>query len=607
MLLTDQARPGLLATCDARDLLARIPDGSITLVYLDPPFGIGLEGDEVAQLRELLESVAVEAKRVLRPDGNLAYTIPPAGTLTPEAFNARLVLQQLFGQDPLEISRPLRRYSARTNRPQSDREVTLWMAVSEDSVYNPIHKDPDSEEVRSKYPHEDEEGPYRWEDVTIRSNRPNLRYEVLGATPPTGRAWRYTEERMHQLIDAGRVVVPRSGSVPRLKVYVGDRPPPGIDMTWDDLAPIAGPKERAHSPQGFSVGQKPLDFARRVVEVGSNADDIILDPFCGTGTTLVAAHELKRRWIGGEIESTLTDTAEARLADEDMGGGKYGVDVTAFEPIRRDSEGRAVVSHVAGITDLQDENQTLRQEVTRYVALFQDVRELLGIETEEDGEESALAVLEKLAQVMADRLATPEKMQEYREQVRQWLGDWERLDVRSKQFLPQAEMLLDLCELVGDADYGVAVVQYCKSLESEMLQKLFAAYKAHFDEDINDPDSFLASDFEDPKTGRFARDLRKSNPKFTLGTMAYVMGLIKRPDGNTLGRSPMLQHLRDFVENYFEERVRDGEFVKEVNRITQSFRNKASHVGLIDRETALECQRAVRSCLSEFIASYRPQ
>ena len=602
MTLLDRSRPGALVVADARDLLARVPDASVDLVVIDPPFGTFAEGEAVVALRSLLEDVVAESHRVLRERGNLAYTIPPAGTATPEAFDARLVIRQVFQQDPLEITRPLPRANV-SSRPRSDREVTLWVPVTDASVYNESAQNLDRAEFHKRFPKEDEQGRYSVMDLTSPGDRPALRFEIGGVAPPPGRSWRLREERVRELESEGRIEF--GGRLPRLKVYVGDRPLPSVGLDWNDLSSRIGKSERVQAPQvpDASAIQKPLDFARRLIVTGTDSDAVVLDPFCGTGTTLVAAAELGRRWIGGDLSESLVEISGARLSaltTEDV-----LTDLGQFEPVRSPSPRRPVVASVSGIVEIQEENEALRSEVARYVSLFQDVRELLGVEG--DDEDAAVAVLDKLAQVMADRLATPEKMAEYRDRVGVWLDDWDRLGDKSKVFLPQAEMLVDFCALVGDADYGIAVVQYCKTLEHEMLSKLFGAYKVHFDADVTDPKDFVDPDIEsEDKTALFARALLREDPKFTLGAMSFVLTLAKLPGGKTLKRSALLRHFRDFAARYFAERVREADFVAEVDRITKEYRNEAAHGGLVGRETALACQAAVRAVLIDFVRSYRP-
>ncbi len=78
---------------------------------------------------------------------------------------------------------------------------------------------------------------------------------------------------------------------------------------WADIDPLHGPyKERLGYPT-----QKPLALLERIINASSNEGDIVLDPFCGCGTTLVAAEKLGRKWIGIDISEDAIEITEKRL------------------------------------------------------------------------------------------------------------------------------------------------------------------------------------------------------------------------------------------------------------------------------------------------------
>jgi site-specific DNA-methyltransferase (adenine-specific) len=81
---------------------------------------------------------------------------------------------------------------------------------------------------------------------------------------------------------------------------------------WADIDPLHGPyKERLGYPT-----QKPLALLERIILASSNEHDIILDPFCGSGTTLVAAQKLNRRWIGIDSSDQAIEMVDRRLKNE---------------------------------------------------------------------------------------------------------------------------------------------------------------------------------------------------------------------------------------------------------------------------------------------------
>jgi DNA modification methylase len=84
-------------------------------------------------------------------------------------------------------------------------------------------------------------------------------------------------------------------------------------------------KERA----GFHGCQMPEQLLGRIIRACSNENDLVLDPFAGTGTTLAVAKKLGRRWLGFEVSEKYVKKAKARLAKVDRGQRLEG----AAEPL----------------------------------------------------------------------------------------------------------------------------------------------------------------------------------------------------------------------------------------------------------------------------------
>jgi site-specific DNA-methyltransferase (adenine-specific) len=144
-------------------------------------------------------------------------------------------------------------------------------------------------------------------------NRPHLTYEFKGIT----RVWRWTKERMLEEDAKGRIIVPRNGKgVPRYKRYLDEQEGVPIDDFWEDIDYVKG-GERLGYPT-----QKPLELLERIINAASDKGDLVLDPFCGCGTTILASQKLKRRWIGIDITHLAISLIRARLKDVHVLAGK---------------------------------------------------------------------------------------------------------------------------------------------------------------------------------------------------------------------------------------------------------------------------------------------
>jgi site-specific DNA-methyltransferase (adenine-specific) len=116
---------------------------------------------------------------------------------------------------------------------------------------------------------------------------------------------------MQRMYEEGRIVQTRPGGVPAQKRYLDEMPGMPVGSVWDDILPVqAQAKERLGYPT-----QKPLALLERIIAASSNEGDVVLDPFCGCGTAVHAAHKLGRRWIGIDITPLATNLIRRRLEE----------------------------------------------------------------------------------------------------------------------------------------------------------------------------------------------------------------------------------------------------------------------------------------------------
>jgi len=115
---------------------------------------------------------------------------------------------------------------------------------------------------------------------------------------------------MEQLDADGRLAFPRKagGRISR-KHYLREQKGPLAGDVWSDITPLqASSAERLGYPT-----QKPLGLIERIIAASSGEGDLVLDPFCGCGTTVDAAQRLNRRWVGVDVTYIAIDLIEKRL------------------------------------------------------------------------------------------------------------------------------------------------------------------------------------------------------------------------------------------------------------------------------------------------------
>lgn len=250
----------------------------------------------------------VELRRVLKSTGSVYLHCDPTAS-----HYLKLLMDAVFGAKNFRNEIVWQRTNAKGlafTRFARNHDVILWFAKDETYSWNPQYTPHDPEYVQKFYRHvEPETGRrYRLADLTNpNKNRPNLTYEFLGIK----RVWRWTKERMQEAYDKGLIVQSGPGKVPALKRYLDEQEGNPIGDTWTDILPV---QSQAAERLGYPT-QKPLALMERIINACSNQDDVVLDPFCGCGTTIDAAQKLGRRWIGVDITHLAINLIRHRLRD----------------------------------------------------------------------------------------------------------------------------------------------------------------------------------------------------------------------------------------------------------------------------------------------------
>jgi len=253
----------------------------------------------------------VELHQVLRPTGSLYLHCDPTAS-----HYLKIILDTIF--DPRNFRNEISwtRSTAHSDGAQGRkglgniRDIILFYTKSEQFTWNPAYAPYDESYIKSHYSAiEPTTGrPYRLDNLTGPGGaaKGNPAYEVMGVT----RYWRYSKEKMQDLIDRGRVVQTKPGAVPAYKRYLDEMPGVPLQDNWDDIWPInSQAKERLGYPT-----QKPLALLERIIEVSSSPGDVVLDPFCGCGTAIAAAQKLGRAWIGIDVTHLSIALQKYRLA-----------------------------------------------------------------------------------------------------------------------------------------------------------------------------------------------------------------------------------------------------------------------------------------------------
>ncbi len=261
------------------------------------------ENDMMAYLAMMAVRL-LELHRVLKKTGSLYLHCDPTAS-----HYLKIVLDSIFGTTNYRNEIIWKRSNPKSlgsiNFPTCT-DTILRFSRSTAAVFKQQYEAHDPDYVESAYKYEDENGVYRLLPLlNPNDNRPNLTYEFLGVK----RVWRWTRERMENAYKDGLVVQLKPGAVPQYKKYLADSKGRTVTNFWTDIPQAAG---------GESLGyptQKPVTLLERILSASSNEGDVVLDPFCGCGTTVHAAQKLNRQWIGIDVTHLAISLIEKRLKD----------------------------------------------------------------------------------------------------------------------------------------------------------------------------------------------------------------------------------------------------------------------------------------------------
>ena len=271
-----------------------------------------------------------EMHRILTQKGSLYLHCDPTAS-----HYLKGVMDAIFGVENFRNEIVWQRTKAHNDGKQYGRvhDTILFYSKSSKTVWNPVYIAHDPAYVKRAYRHQDERGLYRVGDLNASGVRHGESGKPWrGVDPNTvGNHWRaprreawpegveppenYESLSVHEKLDAldanGLIYWPPRGSVPSFKRYLSTSQGRRVQDVITDINPLTSKsKERLGYPT-----QKPLALYERLISASSNEGDIVLDPFCGCGTTIDAAHSLKRNWIGIDLTILALDPMRQRLAD----------------------------------------------------------------------------------------------------------------------------------------------------------------------------------------------------------------------------------------------------------------------------------------------------
>ena len=258
----------------------------------------------------------VELRRVLKPTGSIYLHCDPTAS-----HYLKLLMDAVFGARNFRNEITWQRTESHNTAEKYGNiaDVLLYYSKSEHPTWHrSFHTysgsgQKYSEQQMKRFRHVDEDGRrYRLDDLTApRPDSASGKFNWRGTMPSPSRGWGYRLDQLEQWWAEGRIHTKRDGT-PRmdgLKVFLDEAEGKALQNIWTDIPRVSNTSsERLGYPT-----QKPQALLERIIQASSNPGDVVLDPFCGCGTAVAAAHKLGRSWIGIDVTHLAVALMKNRL------------------------------------------------------------------------------------------------------------------------------------------------------------------------------------------------------------------------------------------------------------------------------------------------------
>ncbi len=296
--------------------------GRVKLIYIDPPFSTERDFQDINQNHaysdklnghefvEFIRRRLIFLKELMSPDGSIYVHLDQK-----KGHYIKIILDEIFGEfnfrnDITRIKCNPKNFGRKaygnvkdviyyySNNPTSITDLTYW---------NEVRQALDFEDVAKRFNKIDKNGrnytttPLHAPGET--ENGPTGR-QWKGLMPPKGRHWRYAPEELTRLDEMGLIEWSGTGN-PRKIIYADESGGKKLQDIWEFKDPGT---QYSHYPT-----EKNMDLLKTIISASSEKGDIVLDCFAGSGTTLIAADELERKWIGADNSPMAIETIKRRL------------------------------------------------------------------------------------------------------------------------------------------------------------------------------------------------------------------------------------------------------------------------------------------------------
>lgn len=268
-------------------------------------FRISLGTSDLLAYLSMMAPRLVELRRVLKNTGTLYLHCDPSAS-----HYLKMLLDAIFGPENYKNEIVWKRTSAHSDSATCGKthDILLLYTKGKNFTWNKQYQGYDQKYLETHYRYIDDKGRrYRTDNLTAGGlSGGGYDYKWKGVK----RIWRCPLEQMQKLDKEGRIKYTKHGTAEFIR-YLDEMPGVPLQDLWTDIPPI---NPQAKERLGYPT-QKPEALLERIIQASSNEGDMVLDPFCGCGTTIAAAQKLNRRWIGIDITHLAVSLMKTRIRD----------------------------------------------------------------------------------------------------------------------------------------------------------------------------------------------------------------------------------------------------------------------------------------------------
>ncbi len=305
--------------------------GHATLIYIDPPYNTGgtfetrdfkHAYDDRFTLQSYIDFMRKRLElmyRLLSSEGSIYVHLD-----SNMVFHVKVMMDEIFGMQNFKgmITRKKcksKNYTRKTYGNISD--YILFYTKNDSPVWNRPYEEWSDEKILKEYPYIEENTGRRYKKVPIHA--PGTRNGSTGGSwrglmPPEGKHWQFTPDKLDEMDQRGEIYWSQNGN-PRRKVYLDRSQGVPVQDIWLDYLDVNNQNTLI---TGYPT-EKNIDMLKRIIEASSRPGDLVLDCFAGSGTTLVAAEQLGRQWIGADIGDEAIRTIQDRFRHGSRPMGDY--------------------------------------------------------------------------------------------------------------------------------------------------------------------------------------------------------------------------------------------------------------------------------------------